>query len=633
MFGGARISPRLWARKPLGALALLLLAIVLALPRAALAQTVTIIVDNLDPNTVVTGTWSQSSGPNPWEANSVYSNGGGSTFRWLPAVPVAGVYEVYAWWTYHNNRSTTVPYRIGHAGGVDTVVVNQHDTALGGQWNLLGSYTFDAGSGGYVEVSAENGQASADAVRLREIDPAVIGQWDSAFDFPAVPVHSIMLHTGKVLMFRGDGSVDESAGVPTTYTWDPLTGQINAQDPGANLFCVGQSILPDGQVLSTGGDIGGPHNGPIYVNIFDPVTETWSPAPDMRDGRFYPTNVALGDGTTLIFSGRDQDGVMNPEVERFIPGGGPGGSDIIEYLEGADKIHSNEQYPYMHLLPSGLVLKVGPSPETYTLDPLTHLWQFVAESNYGMRFDATSVMLPPGHERFMILGGYDPDDPSPAATNTVEIIDISEPSPTWSYTTPMNYARTHPDVVILPDGKVLVVGGSKDTRRHGIPALIPEMFDPETETWTEMAAQRLYRYYHSSAVLLPDGRVLSAGADRNLTAEIYSPPYLFQGPGPIIDAAPESVGYGEPFLVETLEAANIASVVFIRPSATTHSVNMEQRYVLLSFTQVDSATLEVTAPLESNIAPPGYYMLFILDGNSIPSEALFVSLGGNLPLP
>ena len=163
MFSGARISPRRWARKPLGALALLLLAIVLALPGAALAQTG--IVDNLDPNTVVTGTWKQSSGPNPWEANSVY-NGFGSTFRWLPAVPVAGVYEVYAWWTYHSKRSTTVPYRIGHAGGVDTVVVNQHDTALGGQWNLLGSYTFDAGSGGYVEVSSENGQASADAVKL-----------------------------------------------------------------------------------------------------------------------------------------------------------------------------------------------------------------------------------------------------------------------------------------------------------------------------------------------------------------------------------------------------------------------------------------------------------------------------------
>ncbi len=127
---------------------------------------VEIVVDNQDPNTAATGIWRQSSGPNPWEANSVYNSNAGSTFRWLPLVPVAGDYEVYAWWTFHNNRSTTVPYRIGHNGVVDMVVRNQKDAALGGQWNLLGSFTFDAGGGGYVEVSAENGQASADAVRL-----------------------------------------------------------------------------------------------------------------------------------------------------------------------------------------------------------------------------------------------------------------------------------------------------------------------------------------------------------------------------------------------------------------------------------------------------------------------------------
>jgi len=131
-----------------------------------------IIVDNLDPNSVATGAWQQSSGPNPWEVNSVYNDIAGTTFRWLPAVTVAGEYEVYAWWTYHENRSSNVPYRIGHDGAVDTVAVDQHDTGLGGQWNLLGSYTFDAGGGEYVEVSADNGQASADAVKLVLSSPA-----------------------------------------------------------------------------------------------------------------------------------------------------------------------------------------------------------------------------------------------------------------------------------------------------------------------------------------------------------------------------------------------------------------------------------------------------------------------------
>ena len=113
-------------------------------------------------------------GPDPWDVDSVY-NGANSTFRWLPDVPEGGVYEDYAWWTYHANRSSTVPYRISHVGGVDTVIVDQHDVALGGRWNLLGTYTFEAGSG-YVEVSSENGQASADAVRLNytPLSPVII---------------------------------------------------------------------------------------------------------------------------------------------------------------------------------------------------------------------------------------------------------------------------------------------------------------------------------------------------------------------------------------------------------------------------------------------------------------------------
>ncbi len=125
---------------------------------------VELIVDNQDANTEKTGTWKKSSGADPWAGQSVYSNSS-SVFRWLPAIPESGRYQVFAWWTYHGKRSTAVPYRVGHAGGVSTVTVNQRDPAMGGKWVLLGEYDFAAGAG-YVEVSSENGQASADAVRL-----------------------------------------------------------------------------------------------------------------------------------------------------------------------------------------------------------------------------------------------------------------------------------------------------------------------------------------------------------------------------------------------------------------------------------------------------------------------------------
>jgi hypothetical protein len=126
-----------------------------------------LIVDNQDSNTEKTGTWKNSSGPDPWAGQSVFNNSD-SVFRWLPAIPESGRYEVYAWWTYHSYRSSTVPYRIGHDAGVATVTVDQHNPALAGRWVLLGEYDFAAGSG-YVEVSSENGQASADAVRLTKV--------------------------------------------------------------------------------------------------------------------------------------------------------------------------------------------------------------------------------------------------------------------------------------------------------------------------------------------------------------------------------------------------------------------------------------------------------------------------------
>jgi hypothetical protein len=135
------------------------------------------------------------------------------------------------------------------------------------------------------------------------------------------------------------------------------------------------------------------------------------------------------------------------------------------------------------------------------------------------------------------------------------------------------------------------------------------------------------RGYHSTAVLLPDGRVLAAGANGNPTREVYSPPYLFRGARPTVASVPSSVDYGETFSVGTPDALRVATVVFMRPGSATHAANMEQRYVPLVFTPTDASTLEVVAPTEPNVAPPGYYMLFILDAQGVPSTAPFVFLG------
>lgn len=197
---------------------------------------------------------------------------------------------------------------------------------------------------------------------------------------------------------------------------------------------------------------------------------------------------------------------------------------------------------------------------------------------------------------------------------------MSDPSPAWRYTSPMNFSREDHQAIILPDGRVLVAGGV------GSSAVRPtEIFDPTTETWTVVASLQSDRGYHSTAVLLPDGRVLEAGANGNRSREIYSPPYLFRGRRPMIDAAPPSVEYGETFTLPTADAASITSVVLMRPGASTHAFNMEQRYVPLTFTHSSQSSLEVTAPSEPNIAPVGYYMLFVV-ADGIPSTAPFVLL-------
>jgi hypothetical protein len=191
----------------------------------------------------------------------------------------------------------------------------------------------------------------------------------------------------------------------------------------------------------------------------------------------------------------------------------------------------------------------------------------------------------------------------------------------------MSIARRQLNATLLPDGKVLVTGGSSAKGFDNPAGAVhyAEMWDPVTETWSRMASYNTYRGYHSIALLLPDGRVLSSGGDYESNAEIYSPPYLFKGARPVITSGPSKVSYGETFLVGNADAASIAKVSWLRLSSVTHAFNQNQRINFLRFVSAEGA-LSITAPSDPNLCPPGHYMLFLLNGNGVPSKAKMIQI-------
>jgi len=226
--------------------------------------------------------------------------------------------------------------------------------------------------------------------------------------------------------------------------------------------------------------------------------------------------------------------------------------------------------------------------------------------------------------KVLVMGGGDPP------TSAAEVIDLNAPTPSWRLVESMVFARRHLNATLLPDGKVLVTGGTSGPgfNNDTTPVFAAEMWDPATERWTTMASAQAPRLYHSTALLLPDGRVLTTGGDNDTQVERYSPPYLFAGARPAITSAPAAVSLGQSYFVETPDAANIAKVTWIRLGSVTHAFDMNQRIISLSFSQA-AGGLNVVSPPNPNLAPPGHYLLFILNANGVPSIAKIVQLGGS----
>lgn len=441
--------------------------------------------------------------------------------------------------------------------------------------------------------------------------PDQVGAWGPVVSTPAIATHSAVMGNGKVLFWRG------SSTPALSYVFDPATETIAQHGTTSNaIFCNGFATLADGRVISVGG---GALDGIPDTYAFDPEQEEWTRLRDMHQPRWYPTATTLGDGRVLATGGHVVLG-----VEADVPEIYDVATDTWTQLASA-RLDAIGYYPFLFLLPNGKLFQAGhqrSTTETRTLSLVTKTWTDVGASlsSFG-----TAVMYRPG--RVLKTGGF----ASGTVSNRAGRIDMNAASPAWVETAPMASPRQEHNLVMLPDGTVLAVGGriASNTAPAAVPA--SEVWDPATETWTPLACAAEPRMYHSTALLLPDGRVLAAGGDCYPSYQIYSPPYLFRGPRPTIAAAPASVEIAKRFSVQTPQSAAIRSVALLRPAATTHSWDMNQRYVPLTFAFGAPGWLQVYAPATTNVAPPGDYMLVLVDANGVPSTARMLRITGDPP--
>ncbi len=461
------------------------------------------------------------------------------------------------------------------------------------------------------------------------------GQWAPVQNWPIEPLSNTLLHDGRVLAWDGwqqpEPTVFGDPNNPATLT------TINAPD---SIFCNAGASLPDGRILVVGGwgALTTGNVGIVDTNIFDPATNKWTRVADMHAPRWYPSLTELADGRYVVISGNVTGSTFADIPEVYDPT-----SNVWTQLTGitTGEVHEDE-YPFSYLTPSGKVFTIGPREDnSFLLDVDARTWTPVGGPS-GIQ-NGTSVMYRPG--KILYSGGAaSVTNPGPAypAQSTATTLDLTAANPTWQPTAPMNQARVYHTLTMLADGKVLAVGGapSSDQSLVTTGVLPAEIWDPATGAWTTVASMGAARNYHSTALLMPDGRVLVGGGGHSFglngpgqySAQFYSPPYLSAGPRPTITSAPASAGYGGSIAVSTPDAASIRSVNLVSLGADTHQLDMNQHFVPLSFTS-NGSSLNISAPSSSALAPPGYYMLFIVNGNGVPSTAAMIRLSRTLTAP
>ena len=454
---------------------------------------------------------------------------------------------------------------------------------------------------------------------------STLGDWSPVKPWPLIAVHAVLMPDGRVLTY-GTTASGQQTGVFIYAVWDPSAG-LDAghltlpNTTGTDIFCSSQVVLPGGnQVFIAGGDnwtgSATTNTGNNNSNLFDYNIDTLTRQSNMKRIRWYSSSTVLLNGEVYIQGGKSAED--HPEIRNS--------NGAFRLLNGADTSALFYYFPRNFIAPDGRIFGYDANGNMYYVSTtgsgsLTPLSQFTAPKGRG----SSAAMFRPG--RILQFGG---------SSKGARIIDITSGTPVLTSTANLSSKRFWVNATILADGKVLATGGSEvDNQMTGV-NYSAEIWNPSTGQWVRGAEGDRARLYHATALLLPDASVLVAGGgaigpQTNTNVEVYYPPYLYNGSGgwaarPGIESAPSFIEIGGSFAVDLADTDAIDRVVLVKTGSVSHSFNMDQRFVELVFQQAGSR-LTVQAPTRAADAPPGFYLLFVLNQAGTPSIARIARVG------
>ena len=502
------------------------------------------------------------------------------------------------------------------------------------------------------------------AALINEVSAQSAGSWVSGNNTSTVAIHASVLPNGKIFYMAGSGYHSSRQGGPyEARARDPNTGSENNISMSEDLFCVGQAPLPNGNILLAGGTLrydiapdncNGKWHGLKSAYELDWSTNRLTKVASMKHGRWYPTCVTMPDGNVMVTGGYDEYGDHNRLVEiynsssktwsvRAAQSGGStytvGGSSAGTCTGAGSPSYSGAApnlflYPRMHLMPSGNIVVTGMLDDIRLWNRSTGSWSTLGLSSPSYRHYGTSILLPLNNTttekgKILTVGGS-PTSSDPA-TRTCQVLDFNAGNPSIRTVGSLTYGRKYLAPVILPDGKVVVFGGAAQGNSN--PRYVPEMFNPSTETWTTLSAASVPRVYHQVALLLRDGRVWTAGStptrsNWELRTEFFRPAY-YSATRPSISGTPSVGAYGGSITIPTSNASSISRATLVKCPDTTHHYDSNMRYIALAVKSRTSSSVTVGAPLNANLAPPGYYYIHVVNSSGIPSSARIIRIPGS----